>query len=259
MKSYDLSDIFAAVDTIDTVAEECDDDISAADKLVKEIMACKTKQKKIGYVHVYQDEDAVIRYLQWFIRLNATGTSADCMDMLLSDMSERFWAMSTPILDLDKIQNILAKVNVLFAYSERVLKNCPLDILIIDAQHDLRSAETTASFTGNGMQAIMRFYRSQNDGLNPAHIFLHELGHLLHMYLTKTIKSVPDSFSQYLNVLGVDTAKLSPEQLPELFADAFLMAVISQCNDIGDPFPEVAAGIKQLCFSYISRLFELLI
>ena len=76
------------------------------------------------------------------------------------------------------------------------------------------------------------------------------------MQATGTITAVPASLIEYLSQLGTDCSELTTEQLQEVFADTFMLAVISQTSAASDPLPQIAAEVKQKCFQYIGQLLR---
>ncbi len=136
-----------------------------------------------------------------------------------------------------------------------------LVVMLHDGQAEDCNTESTATFDESGMQGMIRIYRmrEKQGGFTATHVFLHELGHLLYMRETKTIKDVPESFPRFLRSMGADAEKLSSAQLLELFTDSFLIAVSSQIKDFGDPFPEIKQNVKRLCFSYMEHFISELI
>jgi hypothetical protein len=145
-------------------------------------------------------------------------------------------------------------VDALFSYSQKVLDKHPVDILLIDAQHECLNGETFAMFTAGGMQSCICMYRMQSEEVNPIHVLLHELGHLLHIKATGTLTDVPDSFKEHLLGLGIDCRKLTTAQIRELFADTFMLAVVCRQPELGMPKPGFSERVLMACYTYIRSL-----
>lgn len=159
------------------------------------------------------------------------------------------------MLTKEAAKEVMQMACSLFPYAEKVCGENPVDILLIEAQHESRNGESTALFTPKGMQGSICIYQLQDDcTATPEHILLHELGHLLHIKATGMLTDVPPGFREYLSQLGTDCSKLSNTQLQEVFADTFMLALASQTNTYGDPLPQVTATTKQKCFEYIKQL-----
>lgn len=201
---------------------------------------------------VYQD-DAVIRYAQWFIACNKELGIDRCIDGL-HQYASRFWYADTPILTEEGVATAAQMVDALFSYSQKVLDKHPVDILLIDAQHECLNGETFAMFTAGGMQSCICMYRMQSEEVNPIHVLLHELGHLLHIKATGTLTDVPDSFKEHLLGLGIDCRKLTTAQLRELFADTFMLAVVCRQPELGMPKPRFSERVLMACYTYIRSL-----
>lgn len=258
MQHYDLSDVFAMSETVESVLKQSVRDEKAVTKFITAVMAEPTHFQSVASAKVYQRKDAVVKYLQCFMQSHAMLGAEKCLALLFRSADQRFWPAGTPMLKLTDIQKAFQAVNTLFSYSEKVFDRHPLIIMLHDGQVEDRNAETTAMFDENGMQGMIRIYRMQkNQGdFTAMHVFLHELGHLLHMCETRTIKDVPKSFPRFLRSIGADVEKLSSTQLLELFADTFLIAVTSQAKEFDDPFPEIEIDVKQLCFSYMEHFIS---
>lgn len=58
------------------------------------------------------------------------------------------------------------------------------------------------------------------------YIFLHVVGHALHMALTKNIEEIPESFLPVFEVtFGTQPSKVNRKDWPDIFADSFSIAV----------------------------------
>lgn len=203
---------------------------------------------------VYQN-DAVIRYAQWFLACNRELGIDRCMDDL-HQYAGRFWYTDTPILTEADVAMVFQMTDALFTYSQKVLDKHPVDILLIDAQHECLNGETSAVFTAGGLQGCICMYRMQSKEVNPIHVLLHELGHLLHIKATGTLTDVPDSFKDHLLRLGIDHRTLTTEQLQELFADTFMLAVVCRQPELGMMKPGFSERVLMACYTYIRSLFN---
>ncbi len=261
MKRYDLSDVFAMGETVESVLERFVRDENAATDFINVVMAEPTHFQSVACAKVYQGKDAIIKYLQCFMQRYAALGAEACVALLFRSANQRFWPAGTPMLELAEIQRVFQAVDGLFPYSEKAFDRHPLVVMLHDGQAEDCNAESTAIFDESGMQGMIRIYqmRENQGGFTVTHVFLHELGHLLHMRGTKTIKDVPESFPRFLNSIGADIEKLSSAQLLELFADTFLIAVTSRVKDFGDPFPEIKQDVKRFCFSYMEHFINELI
>lgn len=105
---------------------------------------------------VYQD-DAVTRYVQRFLTDNKELGIDRCVEEL-HRYAERFWYTDTPILTENDVATVFQIGDVLFSYSPKVLVKHPVDILLIDAQHECLNGEASAVFTDGGMRGCICIY-----------------------------------------------------------------------------------------------------
>ena len=63
-----------------------------------------------------------------------------------------------------------------FPILKKVLDKHPVDILLIDAQHECLNGETSAMFTAGGMQGCICMYRMQSEEVNPIHVTAARIG-----------------------------------------------------------------------------------
>jgi len=249
---FDIMDLFEETEDVLTELDE-GSELAAVD-FANRILSVSPSGSATESYTVYQD-DAVMRYAQWFLASNKELGINCCIDGL-HQYASRFWHADTPTLTEDGVTTVFQMVDALFSYSQKVLDKHPVDILLIDAQHECLNGETSAVFTAEGMQGCICMYRMQNEDIIPIHVLLHELGHLLHIKATGTLTEIPASFVGYLLSLGIDCSRLTVAQLQELFADTFLLAVISQTVEFEDPFPDISPQRKQACYEYIRYCFD---
>jgi len=249
---FDIMDLFEETEDVLTELDE-GSELAAVD-FANRILSVSPSGSATESYTVYQD-DAVMRYAQWFLASNKELGINCCIDGL-HQYASRFWHADTPTLTEDGVTTVFQMVDALFYYSQKVLDKHPIDILLIDAQHERLNGETSAVFTAEGMQGCICMYRMQNEDIIPIHVLLHELGHLLHIKATGTLTEIPASFVGYLLSLGIDCSRLTVAQLQELFADTFLLAVISQTVEFEDPFPDISPQRKQACYEYIRYCFD---
>ena len=250
--AFDIMNLFEETENVITELDE-GNEVAAVD-FANRILSMSPSCSATESYTVYQD-DAVIRYAQWYLTCNKELGIERCMDGL-HQYAGRFWYADTPILTEGDVAKVFQMVDTLFSYSQKILGTHPVDILLIDTQHERLNGETSAVLTVGGMRGCICMYRMQSEEVNPTHVLLHELGHLLHIKVTGTLTDIPDSFNEHLLGLGIDCRKLTTAQLRELFADTFLLAVISQTIEFEDPFPDISPQRKQACYEYIKCCFD---
>ncbi len=205
---------------------------------------------------LYTEENAVIRYAQQFLKHNQELGIVDAVESL-AHHTARFDYADTPMLTPKSAVSVLNRVCEVFPYAEKVIGDNPIEILLIESQHESRNGESTTVFTSNGMHGIICTYQLQGNCIAaPEHIFLHELGHLLHMRATGTITDLPASFIEYLSQLGTDCSQLTTAQLQEVFADTFMLAMLFKHPDWIVPISKISPQAQELCYNYIHAFFD---
>lgn len=249
---FDIMNLFEETENVLTELDEGND--LAATDFVNRIFSMFPSYSATKNYAVYQD-DAVLRYIQWYLTCNKELGIDRCMDGL-HQYAGRFWYADTPTLAEADVAMVFQMVDALFSYSQKVLGTHPVNILLIEAQHECLNGETSAVFTAGGMQGCICMYQMQSGEVNPIHVLLHELGHLLHIRVTGTLTEIPKSFGRHLLSLGIDCSRLTAAQLHELFADTFMLAVINKHPELGAPGSNFSAETLAHCYKYICALFD---
>ena len=253
---FDFFDMPTLLAVLQEVTEELDkgNDNAAVD-FAKHVLAMEIPYTATPLYNLYSGENAVIRYAQQFQKYNQE-LGIDHAVEALAHYAARFDYADTPMLT-PEAAIVLKKVCNLFPYAERVIGNNPIEILLIEAQHESRNGESAAIFTNNGMHGSICIYQLQdNCTAAPEHILLHEMGHTLHMRATRTVTDVPASFIEYLSQLGTDCNKLSASQLQDVFADTFMLAVVYKYPAWGVPIDGIPPKAQEMCYAYICTVFD---
>ena len=250
--AFDIMNLFEETEDVLTELDE-GNELAAVD-FANRIFSMLPSGSATESYTVYQD-DAVIRYAQWFLACNKELGIDRCIDGL-HQYAGRFWYADTPTLAEYDVAKVFQMVDTLFSYSQKVLDKHPIDILLINAQHECLNGETSVVFTTERMRGCICIYRMQSEEVRPIHVLLHELGHLLHIKLTGTLTEIPKSFVRHLLSLGIDCSKLTAAQLQELFADTFMLAVINKHSELETPGPNFSSKTLAHCYKYICTLFD---
>ena len=67
---------------------------------------------------------------------------------------------------------------------------------------------------------------------------------------------VPPSFVTYLRRLGAQIDALSIPQLQDVFADTFMLAVMSQHPELEVPIPGLSDQVLRASYQYIQAFFD---
>ena len=189
---FDMPSLSAVLQDALEEQNEGNDDVAIA--FVKHTLSMRIPFTATSRCTLYTEENAVLRYAQHFLNHTQELGISNAVEALARHAA-RFDYADTPMLTPESAVNVLNRVCEVFPYAEKVIGGNPIEILLIESQHEFRNGESTAVFTSNGMQGNICIYQLQDNCVAaPEHIFLHELGHLLHMRATGTITDVPASF-----------------------------------------------------------------
>ena len=244
---FDLLTLFEETDIALTSLNEGDE--SAAEAFAKRIFSLRPAHVSgTGYM-LYQ-EDAAARYAQWILNMNRELGIVPCIEVLYQ-FTGQFWSSDTPALTEEQVDMVLQMVDQVFCYTQKVSPAQPIEILLFDVQHESLNGETTAVFTPDGMRGCICMYRMREEALSPIAVLLHELGHLLHIRETSSMDQIPSSFVTFLRRLGAEPDALTMLQLQDVFADTFMLAVMSQYPELKAPIPDISTAAVRACYEYI--------
>lgn len=251
---FDMPTLSAVLqDVLEELNEEKDDTAIA---FAKHVLTMRVPCIATPLYSLYTEENAVIRYAQQFLKCNQELGIAYTVEALARHAAPFDYA-DTPMLTPESVNLVLERVNEVFPYAKTAIGDNPLEILLIEFQHESRNGESTAIFTPTRMHGSICIYQLQDDcTAEPEHILLHELGHLIHMRATGTITDVPASFIDYLSQLGTDCSKLTTAQLQEIFADTFMLAVVYMYPTQGVPIDGIPPQAQEMCYACIRTIFD---
>jgi len=213
---------------------------------------------------VTQKEDIVTPYLltNWAF-YNTAEDNYRHLRNLSRTIRTLFEPSSTIGITESSVHQIMKHIECRFGYCSSVLKTEPLRILI-----------TNDGFKeGNSLVMSLQIeagadYLSQNDAIilthlkdniSPEFVFLHELGHILHLRLTRQYATYtpPKSFEIIMDKL-FSRAINKPEQVKaELFAECFAMAALYNSEySHYDHINYIRDEHKMLCFHYFKVLLN---
>ena len=178
-----------------------------------------------------------------------------CIEALYQ-FSDQFWPSDTPALTEEQADMVFQMVDQVFCYTQKVSPAQPIEVLLFDARHETLNGEATAVFTPDGMRGCICMYRMREKSLSPIPVLLHELGHLLHIRETGAMDQVPPSFVTYLRRLGAQTDAFAIPQLQDVFADTFMLAVMSQHPELEVPILGLSDQVLRASYQYIQAFFD---
>ncbi|MDR1206375.1 MAG: hypothetical protein LBL26_13010 [Peptococcaceae bacterium] len=140
-------------------------------------------------------------------------------------------------LTMDSTETVMAVLTNKFPYFDVIPTN-PLFILHLANSH---KAFNSMSGFGDGEEAgrgIIVMLHMKDMDIFPEYVFLHELGHILQVAITKSPNTVPPAFLRFHNEIGgVPFSEGSPDA-PDVFADTFAIAVMHGTElEKYNPFP----------------------
>lgn len=250
--SFNLLTLFEETETALAKLEEGDE--NAAEEFAKYIFALRPSYMS-GTSYLLYQEDAAARYAQWILNINCQLGLVPCIEAL-HQFASGFWPSNTPAITEAQVKQAFQMINQVFPYMQKVSPEHPVEILLFDAQHKDLNGETTASFEASGMRGCICMYRMQEETLSPVAVFLHELGHLLHIRGTGAMDQVPPSFVTYLRRFGAQTDALTIPQLQDVFADTFMLAVMSRFPGQEVPIPGLSDQVLRAGYQYIQAFFD---
>ena len=249
---FDLLTLFEETEAALTRWDEGDE--SAAEAFAKRILSLRPAYVSGTGYRLYR-EDAVTRYAQWILNMNRELGVVPCIEALYQ-FSGQFWPSDTPALTEEQGDMVFQMVDQVFCYTQKVSPAQPIEVLLFDAQHESLNGETTAVFTPDGIRGCICMYRMREKSLSPIPVLLHELGHLLHIRETGAMDQVPPSFVTYLRRLGAQTDTLTIPQLQDVFANTFMLAVMSQHRELEVPIPGLSDQVLRASYQYIQAFFD---
>ena len=213
-------------------------DERAAEAFAKRIFSLRPAYVSGTGYRLYR-EDAVTRYAQWILNMN-----------------RELWSSDTPALTEEQVDMVFQMADQVFYYTQKVSPAQPIEVLLFDAQHESLNGETTVVFTPDGIQGCICMYRMREKSLSPIPILLHELGHLIHIRETGGMDQIPSSFRTYLRRLGIEPDALTILQLQDVFADTFMLAVMSRYPELEPPMPGLSEHALNASYEYMSTLLD---
>lgn len=229
-------------------------DESAAEAFAKRIFSLRPAHVS-GTGYMLYREDAVVRYTQWILNMNRELGIVPCIEALYQ-FSGQFWPSDTPALTEEQADMVFQMVDQVFCYTQRVSPAQPIEVLLFDAQHETLNGETTAVFMPDGIRGCICMYRMREENLSPIPVLLHELGHLLHIRETGAMDQVPSSFVTLLRRLGTEPDALTILQLQDVFADTFMLAVMSWYPELQTPILGLLEQAFNASYEYMSAFLD---
>ena len=137
---------------------------------------------------------------------------------------DEFTAPIEEAITPDEIEAVLESAERKFKILSLIAPQAPLCILRMNNSHVIHNSECGVPTNPNNEAVLLVFHPRESDPFNCVFIFVHELGHALHLSLTHDINILPDKFDDFNGALGITPT--SADHKPEMFADAVAYALL---------------------------------
>jgi hypothetical protein len=178
------------------------------------------KVDRLGEAHILNLEDG-LRFIisLTFARLTPKPDTIKLNILNFVDMLERITEPKSIILTKTQVSDLISQAQRIRAV-ELINHWHPLFVVIIP-----KSDKELNSFYLPYINTIVVTAPDPERG-NAEYVFLHDVGHALHMALTKNIEEIPQSFLPVFKVaFGTHPSKVNHKDWPDIFADSFTIAV----------------------------------
>ncbi len=163
----------------------------------------------------------------------------------------------------ERVHQLMAHVEQRFGYCSSVLKDRPLRIIVSDdgfkeGNSLVMSLQITGEVDYTERKDIVILTRPK-DNISPEFVFLHELGHMLHLRLTQRydIFTPPSSFDFIINQIFSKSIDKPDGIKAELFAECFAMAALYNSKYSQYDYADyIKDEHKMLCYLYFKVLLE---
>ncbi len=174
---------------------------------------------------------------------------------LIEFIDEYVTAPSGRCLTEEQAKAALAEVMRLYPYFEIVGKGRPLPIINLANTNRKYNSLCAMDANGANIMIVMFNLKPGEDGdCSPVAVFLHELGHALHISITGS-EEVPPEFYQFQSVFSNKLAPGDP-MAGEVFADTFALSVMHG-GPLQSHMPfEVDAIVAEMVKRFYKGLFQ---
>ena len=159
-----------------------------------------------------------------------------------------------------EIKTVLSAIDDKYGIISKLFSENKLPILLLNNSHEIYNSICCAKQQINKMVSfkyeLYLYHAKDNESGHPAYIFLHELGHIIQIEISKNPEKIPESFIVLSKeILGV--AITQGQEACELFADAFAMAMIRIFDwQEYDSFETISLEVKNAFATYMNWLLE---
>lgn len=179
---------------------------------------------------IYNAKASVLKYLTNYWQYNsAANKDVERLCSIIKQIRESFVNMERHLMAAEMINNLFALADEKYNFTNRVLSEKKVDVLLIENTHkEWNSFYSAVVNPGEEVlyDSIILSSIPFNSISSQEFCFMHELGHLLHTRITMKIEKAPKSFEQLLTTMHPSSNHISDSTNVELFANCFAGAVL---------------------------------
>jgi len=188
-----------------------------------------------------------------WVRQSTANENIEQLKNIAMFINDKFTESKNVQISESSVSEIMEYLNLKFSFYDAVLKSNPIEIVMLNNTHVDFNNECFAYGTDGEVDCKLFVYHlKENSSYSPEYVFLHELGHVVHIKLTGKAKSVPNSF---FDCIASEFPDMTLHTAPEIFADCFAMAVMHESPfSKYDPFDKIKQEHKVLFKQYMKSL-----
>ncbi|MDL2288234.1 hypothetical protein LJC32_02515 [Oscillospiraceae bacterium OttesenSCG-928-F05] len=220
---------------LDSITKE-NNRIELYETLYRSLMLSSSRFNHLNY-QVFEKEDITPPYLltNWPLCDTAEDNHQYLRD-IVKQIRDRFRPSSSIGITEGAIHQIMNHVEQRFGYCSSVLKHNPLRIIISEDSYKDGNSLVMSLLVSKEHDHIAQndavILTHLNGNIAPEFVFLHELGHILHLRITQRydLYTPPRSFDLILEKMFPGAVNKSDSVKAELFAECFAIAALYQSD-----------------------------
>lgn len=157
----------------------------------------------------------------------------------------------------DEINLVLDVAQEKYGLLDLIAPARPLKIIMFNNSHFYYNSECGFTDQGKDSEAILLIYHPKDTkNFDPVFIFAHELGHALHLALTKDADTLPYKFDELNKMIGMPMPDVEIDVKKEHFADAVAIAILSSPKLEQHLPSQLSKDLQTLFDSYIIQMLK---
>ena len=168
------------------------------------------------------------------------------------DRCDEFTSPKSDAITVTEIMKVLTAAQKAYGLIDIIAPDEPMKILCFANSHITHNSQCGIPYDTSRASTIFLFHPKENDTYDRIFVFAHELGHALHMALTRKIDILPDGFDEFNESISTKLYTLKEKQ--EAFADAVALAILN-VKGLRTHFPtQFSKDISPFFARYIRKL-----